>query len=250
MFNFKKSVVLITGSTRGIGWATAKYFAKNGATVLLNSANKKKDLNDCVKYLRKEYDSKSNGYFFDVSDYNSVKKNYKKIFEDYKRLDVLVNNAGIFNSSLIGMMEKEKLQKNINVNLIGSVYNLEFASRIMRRNNFGNIINVSSIVGLKGKVGQISYSTSKAGLIGLTKSAAKELSSYNIRVNAVAPGMINTEMANFGMDKNKIKQRVKEIGLGRYGEPEEVAAVICFLASPLSSYVTGQTIAIDGSWNF
>jgi len=248
MFHFKNKVVFITGSTRGIGWATAKYFAESGATVLINGAHNQKTLDNCVKNLKDNFNINSNGYLFDVSDYEAVKNAYKQIFSDYKRLDILVNNAGVLYGSLIGMLEQNKVKRMLDVNLKGSIYNLQFASRLMSRNKSGSIINICSILGLRGSVGQSAYSSSKAGLIGLTKSAAKELAPNNIRVNAIAPGMINTDMANKGMTSNKINQRISEIGMGRFGEPEEVAQVICFLASSLSSYITGQTIGVDGSW--
>jgi len=248
MFNFNNKVVLITGSTRGIGWTTAKHFAEFGATVLINGANNKKNLDSCVKKLKDNYNINSTGYLFDVSDYEAVKNAYKQIYADYKKLDVLVNNAGVLYGSLIGMLEQEKINRMLDINLKGSIYNLQFASRLMSRNKSGSIINIGSIIGLKGSLGQSAYSSSKAGLIGLTNSAAKELAPNNIRVNALAPGMINTEMAKEGMNSEKIDQRISEIGLGRFGEPEEVAQVICFLASSLASYITGQTIGVDGSW--
>ena len=248
MFNFKNKIVFITGSTRGIGWATAKYFAKSGATVLINGAHSQKKLDNCVKNLKDNFNINSTGYLFDVSDYEAVKNAYKQIFADYKKLDVLVNNAGVLYGSLIGMLEQDKVKKMLDINLKGSIYNLQFASRLMSRNKSGSIINICSILGLRGSVGQAAYSSSKAGLIGLTNSAAKELAPNNIRVNALAPGMINTEMANEGMTSDKINERISDIGLGRFGEPEEVAQVICFLASSLASYITGQTIGVDGSW--
>jgi 3-oxoacyl-[acyl-carrier protein] reductase len=247
--NFKDQVVLITGSTKGIGWATAQLFAQGGAKVLLNGKHSQESLDNRVEELKDKFGIESEGYLFDVSNHDAVKSIYSEIFKSYKRLDVLVNNAGIMNSGLLGMLQKSKLEEMLDVNLKGAIYNLQFASRLMGRSKSGSIINLCSILGTQGLAGQAAYAASKAGLLGLTSSAAKELAPYNIRVNAVAPGMINTEMASKGMTDKAMQKRIEEIGMGRLGEPNEVAQVICFLASPAASYVTGQTIGIDGAWS-
>ena len=247
--NFKDQVVLITGSTRGIGWITAKLFAQRGATVLLNGANNQKSLNNCVRELENSFSIKTEGYLFDVSNSSDVKKAYNQIFKKYKRLDVLVNNAGILTGGLLGMLQNDKVEEMLNVNLKGAIYNLECASRLMGRAKTGSIINLCSSLATKGLAGQTVYASSKAGLLGLTSSSAKELAPINIRVNCVAPGMINTEMANKGMTHESMQKRIGQIGMGRLGEPIEVAELICFLASSSASYITGQSIGIDGAWN-
>jgi len=247
--NFKDQVVFITGSTSGIGWATAQLFAQSGATVLLNGAHNQKSLDSRVEELKKKFNIQSKGYLFDVSNLNAVKNTYNEIFANYKRLDVLVNNAGILSGGLLGMLQEDNVEEMLNVNLKGAIYNVQYASRLMGRSKSGSIINISSIIGTQGIAGQTAYASSKAGLLGLTSAAAKELAPNNIRVNTVAPGMINTEMARNGMTDDSLQKRIKEIGMQRIGEPQEVAQLICFLASSAASYITGQTIGIDGSWN-
>jgi 3-oxoacyl-[acyl-carrier protein] reductase len=248
ILNFSDNVVFITGSTEGIGWATAQLFAQYGAIVLLNGTSSQNLLDERVAELKEKFNIESEGYLLDVSDFDKVKDTYKMIFNKYKRLDVLVNNAGTLTVNLIGLIQKNNIDKMLDVNLKGAIYNLQFASRIMSRKKSGSIINLSSIIGIKGSTGQAVYASSKAGLIGLTSSAAKELAPLNIRVNAIAPGMINTNMANSSMTEDGMQNRLTEIGMGRLGEPFEVAEVICFLASPSASYITGQTICIDGAW--
>lgn len=247
--NFKDNVVFITGSTEGIGWATAQLFAQYGAIVILNGVSSQDLLDNRVLELKEKFNIESEGYLFNVSDFDKVKDTYKTIFNRYKRLDVLVNNAGTLTPSLLGMTQKNKIDEMIDVNLKGAIYNLQFASRIMSRKKSGNIINLSSIIGIKGSTGQAVYASSKAGITGLTSSAAKELAPLNIRVNAIAPGMIDTKLANISMTEQSMLKRLSEIGMGRLGAPNEVAQVICFLASSSASYVTGQTIGIDGAWN-
>ncbi|MDC3315670.1 SDR family oxidoreductase [Candidatus Thioglobus sp.] len=241
-------VIFVTGSTRGIGWATARTFAAQGAIVLLNSSSSKEVLEERVSELNREFGTCAQGFLFDVSNPLMVKDAYNKIFKKYRRLDVLVNNAGLYQAGLLPMIQKDGLDRLIDVNIKGVIYNMQYASRLMSKNGSGSIVNLSSIMGTTGAEGNIAYSATKSALIGLTKSAAKELSHQNIRVNAVAPGMIDTEMAKLGMTEDKINDRLKNIGMGRLGKSDEVASVISFLASDASSYVTGQLIGIDGGW--
>jgi 3-oxoacyl-[acyl-carrier protein] reductase len=166
----------------------------------------------------------------DVADSAQVAVFYRKVFDRYRRLDVLVNNAGVLGDAVVGMIADDLIDNTMATNVKGAIYNLQAAARLMQRKKTGSIINLSSIIGTRGNRGQTVYGTSKAAIIGLTQSAAKDLAPANIRVNAIAPGYIDTP----------------NIGLGRIGKAEEVANAILFLASDLSSYVTGQVLGVDG----
>jgi 3-oxoacyl-[acyl-carrier protein] reductase len=238
-------IVFITGSTRGIGWATARCFAGCGATVILNHRGSASILEDRCHELEAEFHGTATGLVADVTEPAAVKNCYAEIFKRFKRLDVLVNNAGILQGALLGMITDESMHAVINTNLIGSLIHLQEASRLMARNRQGSIINVSSIFGRVGSEGHTVYAASKAAVIGMTLSAAKELAPKNIRVNAVAPGFIDTEMTRH-LPPDKFQQRMQGIHMGRIGTPEEVAQAIVFLASDLSSYVTGQVLGVDG----
>ena len=238
-------IALITGSTRGIGWATAEAFAENGATVILNGRSSQEALESRAAEIRLRFGTPCLGICSDVSDPAAVKVCYLEIFKQFKRLDVLVNNAGIMQDALLGMIPETLVRNSLAVNLLGPICHLQEASRLMARNRSGSIINLSSIIGTRGKEGQAVYSTTKAGLIGLTLSAAKELAPKGIRVNAVTPGLIRTDLLK-DVPEQKITEALGSIKMGRMGEPRDVANVIVFLASDLSSYVTGQVLGVDG----
>ena len=238
-------VVYITGSTRGIGLAVAKTCARNGATVLINGHSGRDAVQATAESISQEFEVPSAGFVCDVADSQAVQDVYREIFKTYKRLDVLVNNAGILQDGFLGMIPSADVERTLAVNLAGALYNLQAATRLMSRAKQGSIINVTSIIGVNGNVGQAVYGSSKAGLIGLTKSAAKELAPQGIRVNAIAPGFIDTDMAR-QIPEDIFAQRVESIAMGRIGTPEDVANVALFLASDLSSYVTGQVIGVDG----
>ena len=240
-----KKVAFITGSTRGIGWSTARFFAEQGATVLLNGVSNRDLLDARVGEIKKEFGVECEGFLFDVSDPNSVKRCYSAIFKTYKQLDILVNNAGIMDDRLLAMVSPENIDRTFNVNVKAMIYNMQYASRLMARKESGSIINVASIIGRVGNAGQVVYGGSKAAVIGLTLSAAKELAPQNIRVNAVAPGFIDTDMVK-SMSTEKFEERINSIKMNRIGSPEDVAKAICFFASGLSTYVTGQVLGVDG----
>ena len=245
VFNLEGKVAFVTGSTRGIGWATAKTLVRHGATVILNGVHSQQLLDQRIDEIKKEFNVESNGFLFDVGSLDSVQKCYNEIFKRYKKLDILVNNAGILEDSLIGMITKENIQHTFSTNTTAVVYNLQFAARLMSRNKSGSIINISSLVGRVGNEGQVVYGGSKAAVIGITLSAARELAHKNIRVNAVAPGFINTDLIK-PLSKEIYQQRLDSIKMKRIGQPEDVANTVLFLASDLSSYVTGQVIGVDG----
>ena len=238
-------IAFITGSTRGIGWSTARFFAKHGATVLLNGVSNKDLLDARVGEIKEEFGVGCEGFLFDVSDPDSVKRCYASIFKTYKQLDILVNNAGIMDDRLLAMVSPENIDRTFDINVKAMIYNMQYASRLMARKVSGSIINVASIIGRVGNAGQVVYGGSKAAVIGLTISAAKELAPQNIRVNAVAPGFIDTDMVK-GMPAEKFEERMNSIKMNRIGSPEDVAKAIYFFASDLSTYITGQVLGVDG----
>lgn len=237
-------VALITGATRGIGKEISLELASNGYNISLNY----RSLSDEVNLLKSEIESKGVQCLLvsgDVSDYESCEEMVKQTIEKFERIDVLVNNAGITKDGLLMRMKKEDFTKVIDVNLVGTFNMTRNVIPYMIKKRAGRIINVSSVVGLTGNAGQTNYSASKAGIIGFTKSLAKEVASRNILVNAIAPGFIATDMTSVLSDS--VKENIySQIPLNRMGTAKEVAKVVKFLSSEDSSYVTGQVINIDG----
>ncbi len=241
----KGKVTLVTGCNRGIGKAILERFAQEGAIVYA-SAREEGCLDECAKEFSNNYNTLVIPVYFDVTDGNGFKKAFAKIKTEQNRLDVLVNNAGIMQDSLIGMVSEKLMTDVFAVNVFSVINMIQYASKFMVKQKSGSIINVSSIIGTNGHSGQIVYSASKGAVISLTKSAAKELAKNNIRVNAIAPGIIKTDILN-GLSPEVLAERVSKIGLGRIGTPRDVADVVVFLASDLSAYITGQTIGVDGA---
>lgn len=236
-------VAFITGAARGIGKEIARTFANSGAYVALCDIDK--DLLETSVSELREYKTKAEGFILDVSDLKSCEEAAKKVIAAFGQIDILVNNAGITRDNLLIRMSEEEFDKVININLKGVFNCIKIISRIMMKQRSGKIINIASVIGLIGNVGQANYAASKAGVIGITKSAAKELASRNITVNAVAPGYIMTEMTAGLPDEAKAKM-IENIPFKRAGEPSDVANAALFLASDYSSYVTGQVIVVDG----
>jgi 3-oxoacyl-[acyl-carrier protein] reductase len=240
----KGKVALVTGAARGIGRKIAEEYAKAGADVAFTDLNR----DDNMISLEKELTAlgvKCKGYASDASDFGAAQAAADAVFEDFGKIDILVNNAGITRDTLLMRMEEEMWDLVIKVNL-KSVFNFTKAvQKYMLKARSGSIINMSSVVGVNGNAGQSNYSASKAGILGFTKSVAKELGSRNIRCNAIAPGFIITDMTD-KLPEDVKEQWVKTIPLRRGGVPEDVANVCLFLASDLSSYVTGQTISVCG----
>ncbi|MEX0987346.1 MAG: 3-oxoacyl-[acyl-carrier-protein] reductase [Bacteroidales bacterium] len=240
----KGKVALVTGAARGIGRKIAEEYAKEGADVAFTDLNRDENMESLEKELSK-LGVKCKGYASDASDYNAAHKTADDVIADFGKIDILVNNAGITRDTLLMRMEEDMWDLVIKVNL-KSVFNFTKAvQKYMLKARTGSIINMSSVVGVNGNAGQSNYSASKAGILGFTKSVAKELGSRNIRCNAIAPGFIITDMTGKLPDDVK-EQWIKTIPLRRGGLPEDVANVCLFLGSELSSYVTGQTISVCG----
>lgn len=240
-------VALITGATRGIGKQIAITLAKEGFDIAVNYRTANDSLNETIKEIE-SYGVRCIGVQGDVSAFEDCENMTKQVIEKFERIDVLVNNAGITKDMLFIRMKEEDFKQVIDVNLMGTFNMTKNVSQYMVKQRTGRIINISSIVGIDGNAGQANYSASKAGIIGLTKSLAKELAGRNILVNAIAPGFIETDMTS--VLKDDVKTNIlNSIPLKREGKPEEVANVVKFLASDDSSYITGQVISVDGGMN-
>lgn len=238
---------VITGGARGIGKAIALKFAENGANVVFTDMSKDENFLNTEKEIQ-NFGVKAKGYISDASKFEASHELVEEIIKDFERIDILINNAGITRDTLLMRMTEEQWDLVINVNL-KSVFNLTKAvQKYMLKQRFGSIINMSSVVGVSGNAGQSNYSASKAGIIGFTKSVAKELGSRNIRCNAIAPGFIETEMTQ-KLPEEVRKEWAEKIPLRRGGKPEDVADVCVFLGSELSAYVTGQVINVCGGMN-
>ncbi len=237
-------IAVVTGASRGIGRAVALKLAAEGATVIINY-NGSKDRALEVKQEIEEKGGIADLYQCDVSDFAKCESFITDIIKQYKGIDILVNNAGITRDGLLMKMSEEDFDKVMDTNLKGAFNTTRFASRQMLKQRSGRIINMASVVGVTGNAGQVNYAASKAGIIGLTKAAARELASRGVTVNAIAPGFIETDMTKDLPEKVKADS-VSQIPLGRFGTPEHVAATVAFLASEEAEYITGQVIHVDG----
>ncbi len=240
----ERKVVLVTGGSRGIGKEVAEVYAENGYDVVINYVSDKTD----VEGIKKEFEEKGVKCLLvkaDVSKAEDVNNMVESAIAEFGKIDVLVNNAGITRDTLLMRMSEEDFDKVIEINLKGTYLVTKSVTKYMMKKRQGSIINLASVVGVVGNAGQCNYSASKAGIIGFTKSVAKELASRNIRANAVAPGFIATDMTSVLSDS--VKESINaQIPLKRMGTAREVAEVIYFLGSEKSSYITGQVINIDG----
>ena len=236
--------VIITGASRGIGKGIARVFAENGANVAFTYASSEAPALELEKELT-DLGVKAKAYKSNAADFNQAQELIEAVSNDFDTIDVLINNAGITKDNLLMRISEEDFDKVIEVNL-KSVFNMTKAvQRTMLKQRSGSIINMSSVVGVKGNAGQTNYAASKAGIIGFSKSVALELGSRNIRSNVIAPGFIETEMTA-KLDEATVKGWRDGIPLKRGGTPEDIANVCVFLASDMSSYITGQTIHVDG----
>lgn len=237
-------VALVTGASRGIGRAIAIALAKEGASVAVNFAGNSEKAGQVVSEI-KEMGREAVAIQGDVTNADSVTAMVKNVTEQFGKLDILINNAGITRDNLLVRMKEEDWDSVINTNLKGVFLCTKAVSRQMMKQRQGRIINISSVVGVSGNAGQANYVAAKSGVIGLTKTTAKELAARGITVNAIAPGFIETDMTNV-LTEEVGEQMRKQIPLGRFGLPEDVAKTAVFLASEDSGYITGQTIQVDG----
>ena len=240
----KDKIALVTGAGRGIGREIALTLAKNGATVIVNYNGSKDAADEVVSAITQDGGS-AEAIQCNVSDYAASEAFVKTVLEKYKKVDILVNNAGVTRDNLIMRMGEEDFDAVIAANLKGAFLCMKAVSRLMLKQRYGRIVNLSSVVGLRGNPGQVNYAASKAGIIGMTKSLAKELASRGVTVNAVAPGFIETDMTA-ALTESARAAAQGSIPMGRLGGAEDVAKSVGFLASDAAAYITGQVLAVDG----
>jgi 3-oxoacyl-[acyl-carrier protein] reductase len=241
---FGNQVAIVTGAGRGIGHAIAHRLASEGARVAVVSRTEQ-NANRTAEEINAEFAGLAKAYAVDVADHAAVKKLAEQIHADFSRIDILVNNAGLTRDGLSMRMSEADWDVVIDTNLKGAFNFIQAVERPMIRQREGRIINIASVAGLVGNAGQANYAASKAGLLGLTKSIARELASRNITANVVAPGFINTDMTT--VLSEQVKTAVMgQVPMGRFGEPADIAAAVAFLASAEAKYITGQVLTVDG----
>lgn len=240
----ENKIALVTGGSRGIGKEIALSLAKEGAVVIVNYNGSKESAEAVVEEIIAA-GGKAESYQCNVADGAACEAMVKDLIEKHGRVDILVNNAGITRDNLLMKMSEEDFDSVIDTNLKGTFHTIRYLSRYFLKQRSGKIINISSVVGIGGNAGQANYSASKAGIIGLTKSVARELASRGINVNAVAPGMVDTEMTQVLSDSVK-EEMMKQIPLRKMGNTKNIADAVIFLASDKSDYITGQVLVVDG----
>ena len=241
----KGKVCVVTGGSRGIGKAIAQVFAQNGAIVYA-IATKEGSVEEWSEDFNREVSGEVRSLYFDISDETACRSAVLQIKKACGHIDGLVNNAAVEFNELIGMINRDNMEKMFSVNVYGTINMIQLVSRIMgRQETGGSIVNIASMTALRGNKGQLVYSATKGAVISLTKSAAKELADKKIRVNAIAPGLTNTDMMKQA-DPEKLQSRINNICMGRLAEPEDIANACLFMISDLSAYISGQVLAVDG----
>lgn len=238
-------VAIVTGASRGIGQEIAYKLASLGAKIVVNYAGNVKAADETVAKIKADYNTEAIAVQANVADEDDVKRLFKETLDTFGGIDILINNAGITRDNLLMRMKAEEFDDVINANLRGTFLCLKAAARPMMKKRQGTIVNMTSVVGITGNAGQANYVASKAGVIGLTKTAARELAPRGIRVNAVAPGFIDTDMTDILPEEVK-SGMLSQIPLGAMGNTKNVADVVAFLVSDASAYMTGQTLSVDG----
>ena len=246
MLLLKNKNTVITGCNRGIGKEIIKVFAENGANIWACVRRESGTFSKYINNLEQKHSVSINPVYFDLSDEEQIKTGVKTIKETKEPVDILVNNAGVIFTALFQMTSMQKLKEMFEINYFSQMLLTQYISRIMMRQKSGSIINISSSAALEGNEGRTGYASAKAAMIASTKVLAKELAPYNIRVNAVAPGLTQTEMMESSTPEDAVKETLNRICMKRVGQPEEIANSVLFLASDLSSYMTNQVLRVDG----
>ena len=242
----KNKSAIVTGCNRGIGKAIIENLAKNGANIWACIRKQNKEFSNYLKNLQKKTGVTIEEIYFDLNDIDEVKKSAQKIVSQNKPIDILVNNAGIIHTSLFQMTPIEKMKEIFEINYFTPLFFTQYIVKKMAQQKKGSIINISSSAAIEANEGRLAYASSKAALITSTKVIAKELGRLNIRVNAIAPGLTETDMMKNSTPENVLKETLKRIPLNRVGSPDEIANVVLFLSSDLSNYITGQVLSVDG----
>ena len=246
MLLLKNKNTVITGCNRGIGKEIVRVFAENGANIWACVREESGTFSKYINNLEQKHSVSINPVYFDLSDEEQIKTGVKTIKETKEPVDILVNNAGVIFTALFQMTSMQKLKEMFEINYFSQMLLTQYISRIMMRQKSGSIINISSSAALEGNEGRTGYASAKAAMITSTKVLAKELAPYNIRVNAVAPGLTQTEMMESSTPEDALKETLNRICMKRVGQPEEIANSVLFLASDLSSYMTSQVLRVDG----
>ncbi len=246
MLLLKNKNTVITGCNRGIGKEIVRVFAENGANIWACVRRESGTFSKYINNLEQKHSVSINPVYFDLSDEEQIKTGVKTIKEVKESVDILVNNAGAIFTALFQMTSMKKLKEMFEINYFSQMLLTQYISRIMMRQKSGSIINISSSAALEGNEGRTGYASAKAAMIASTKVLAKELAPYNIRVNAVAPGLTQTEMMESSTPEDALKETLNRICMKRVGQPEEIANSVLFLASDLSSYMTSQVLRVDG----
>lgn len=242
----KDKNAIITGCARGIGKSILETFARNGANIWACIRKPNNDFSDFIDALSKECSVVITPVYFDLTDTDQIKAGIKKIIESKKRIDVLVNNAGVTHNSLFQMTTINKMREVFEINYFSQMLFTQYIVKMMVKNKSGSIINISSSAALDGNAGKATYGASKAAIICTTKAISAELAEYNIRANAIAPGLTQTDMVANSMTNEVIQDTLLQVSMKRMGQPSEIANAVLFLASDMSSYITGQVIRVDG----
>lgn len=243
--DLKGKTALITGTNRGIGKVILETFAKNGANIWACARAKNEEFEKHISELSENYGIWIKPVYFDLSDENAIKRAFKEIIKEKIPLDIVVNNAGVAYGGLMTMTPVQKLKEVFDVNFFAVISMMQLAAKVMMRQKSGNIINIASVGGIETNPGYLAYGSSKAAVIWATKSISKELAAYNIRVNAVAPGLTKTEMGMY-RSEDELKKVIERSSLKRMADPQEIANAVLFLASDKSSFMTGSILNIDG----